>query len=648
MHLSVILVLTVSTAALTPHTAAANQEIGQAVAAPWSGWWWPLLDSRNPNLYDPEQALQAYDTYVVQTRGENPGTQQWEYDHQRTTDRAATWWGYCHAWAAAAVLEQEPRPLTKAGMTFTLNQVKGMLTITYDNLIVTQWGRRYDPGAPQAYYEDIAPRVFDELIRYYVGQLQQALIFDRNPGPAVSNFPVFSYERTATEVGASTEVTMTVRYARPIEGVMGAQWAAKTYSYTLTPDTDGQWTGPSVDDHPDFVWLPVRRAPHLNPITYEIVREILDTADNYAPSPTTLTPSDVTSESGVPQVFIATYTDANGRQDLHDVRLLINASARNSNAILAFYDVNSNTLYLRNDANTAWLGGFVPGSNNTIENSRGILNVAHTAVSGDDTTLIVQWSITPKVVFTGTKNLYLYASDQARLEFPYSQIGTWNILSPSGANAVASDQLRMRSETPLPSAVVTETSDDSSPSLMRDSVQWRNGTRWELEVHTQRNYRRGQPDWQRETYQFEVMAEPSTHAQPYYVVAFRDADAPAEASDDEAARGGPEILLTLNYAFQDNRLRLVWGMRGLHDAQAVQASEMSLIVGDRALAFDIPRQPFTGGQPVQFFSRLFGRTITARRHALPSGGYVLWYPGLPWYVYMETEGLQAELTTVHP
>jgi Transglutaminase elicitor len=311
IRLSVLLVLMVSTAVLTPHTAAANQEIGQSVAAPWSGWWWPLLDSRNPNLYDPEQALQAYDNYVVQTRGMNPGTQQWEYDHQRTTDRDATWWGYCHAWAAAAVLEQEPRTLTKAGRIFTLNQVKGMLIVTYDNLIVTQWGRRYARGAPQSYYDDIHPRVFDELLRHYVGQLRQALILDLEPGPEVWNFPVFAYERTATEMGASTEITMTIHYARPIEGIMGAQWETKTYSYTLAPDTDGQWTGPSVDDHPDFVWLPVRRAPHPNPIAYEIVREILDTADNYAPSPATLTPSDVTSESGVPQFFVATYTDAN-------------------------------------------------------------------------------------------------------------------------------------------------------------------------------------------------------------------------------------------------------------------------------------------------------------------------------------------------
>jgi hypothetical protein len=83
--------LTVSTAALTPQAAATTAETGQAISTPWSGWWWPFLDMLNPNLYDPEQALQAYDTYVLQTRGENPGTQQWEYDYQRMTDPDATW-----------------------------------------------------------------------------------------------------------------------------------------------------------------------------------------------------------------------------------------------------------------------------------------------------------------------------------------------------------------------------------------------------------------------------------------------------------------------------------------------------------------------------------------------------------------------------
>jgi hypothetical protein len=368
-----------------------------------------------------------------------------------------------------------------------------------------------------------------------------------------------------------------------------------------------------------------------------MVREVLDTADNYAPSPTAVTPSDVTSEAGVPQVFAATYTDPNGRQDLHDVRLLINASTQNNDAILALYAVDSDTLYLRDDANTAWLGGFAPGSDNTIENSQGILNVAQTAVSGDDTTLTVHWSITPKAAFAGPKNLYPYAKDQAGLKLPYSQVGTWNILSPSGAHMVASNN-----------DTRTEVPDDPSHSLLRESMQWRPGTRWEIEVHTRRDYRSGPPDWQRETYQFDVMAAPGTHAQPHYVVTLRHADAPAEALEDEAARGGPPVLFTLHYAFRNNGLRLIRGMRGRDDTHALWASEMPLITGDRALALTLPRQPFTGGQPAQFFSRLFGRTIAARRHALPGGGYALWSPGLPWYVYMETEGLQAELIAVRP
>jgi hypothetical protein len=279
-------------------------------------------------------------------------------------------------------------------------------------------------------------------------------------------------------------------------------------------------------------------------------------------------------------------------------------------------------------------------------------------------TVTVQWSLTPKAVFAGTKHLYPYASDQAGLEFPYSPIGTWAILSPSGATTAAADQVHMHSETPWSSDPGAEAPDASSPSLMRESMQWRQGTRWAIEVHTRRDYRSGPPDWQRATYHFDVIAEPGTNAQPYYVVTVRNADAPAEALDDEAASGGPPVLWTLHYAVQDDRLRLVRGMRGRDDTHAVRASELPLITGDSALALTLPGDSAlaltlprqlspdafdrTGGQPVQFLSRLLGRAIAARQHALPSGGYALWSPGLPWYVYMETEGLRAELIGVHP
>ena len=51
---------------------------GQAAKIPWSGWWWPLRDSVNPNLYDKGGPLDKYDQYILATRGYNPGAREWE------------------------------------------------------------------------------------------------------------------------------------------------------------------------------------------------------------------------------------------------------------------------------------------------------------------------------------------------------------------------------------------------------------------------------------------------------------------------------------------------------------------------------------------------------------------------------------------
>ena len=97
--------------------------------------------------------------------------------------------------------------------------------------------------------------------------------------------------------------------------------------------------------------------------------------------------------------------------------LLINTSASGLNFFYGYYNQNSNKLYLRDDANTAWLGGFSPASANIIENSYTKLDCSQTTVSGSGTTLTVKWRITFKSTFIGVqaKNLYLYLRDDSNL-----------------------------------------------------------------------------------------------------------------------------------------------------------------------------------------------------------------------------------------
>ena len=149
---------------------------------------------------------------------------------------------------------------------------------------------------------------------------------------------------------------------------------------------------------------------------------------NVAPDLGTSTPSSGTGYAGTAQTFTAAYSDADGWQNIQYVYFLISTSSSAlTNCSYLYYDQNTNKLYLRNDANSAWLGGFAPGTSNIIENSYAKLNCASTIVSGSANTMTVNWSVTCKNTFTGAKQTYLYVKDDVNACVNWTQKGTWTI-----------------------------------------------------------------------------------------------------------------------------------------------------------------------------------------------------------------------------
>lgn len=109
--------------------------------------------------------------------------------------------------------------------------------------------------------------------------------------------------------------------------------------------------------------------------------------------------------------FKSVYSDADGWQNLSKAQLLINTSTSEAKCFDAYYDQNTNKFYLRDDANKKWLGGYAPGSVHTVVNSYAVLDCSKSTISGSGSTLSITWAITFKTTFTGTKNLYLYVTD---------------------------------------------------------------------------------------------------------------------------------------------------------------------------------------------------------------------------------------------
>ncbi|MCM8782285.1 MAG: hypothetical protein NC828_04475, partial [Candidatus Omnitrophica bacterium] len=90
---------------------------------------------------------------------------------------------------------------------------------------------------------------------------------------------------------------------------------------------------------------------------------------NQAPQLEAITPSLGTGWANGPQVFTTTYIDPDGWQKIQLVYFLMNTSITKTNCLYAYYNQNSNKLYLRDNNNSSWLGGYAPGSSNIIENS---------------------------------------------------------------------------------------------------------------------------------------------------------------------------------------------------------------------------------------------------------------------------------------
>jgi hypothetical protein len=79
-----------------PTVALAASEQAQSKYVPWSGYWWPIRDG---GLQSP---LKKYDAATGKQAAK------WEAENN-PAHGAEQWHGFCHAWSASAIMEQEPK-----------------------------------------------------------------------------------------------------------------------------------------------------------------------------------------------------------------------------------------------------------------------------------------------------------------------------------------------------------------------------------------------------------------------------------------------------------------------------------------------------------------------------------------------------------
>ncbi len=147
---------------------------------------------------------------------------------------------------------------------------------------------------------------------------------------------------------------------------------------------------------------------------------------NHPPPNDSIAPASGSGAPGSFSTFTTRHSDVDGAGNLAQVLLRVGGST--ANGFRAFYNPLNNKLFVLNDAGTAYIGGYAPGSAHVIANSQGSLDCAQTNVSLNGNQLTVNWSIIPAASLANTtENVFLYCKDRGGLVAAWQKMGTWTI-----------------------------------------------------------------------------------------------------------------------------------------------------------------------------------------------------------------------------
>ncbi|KAL4124390.1 hypothetical protein PRIC2_007988 [Phytophthora ramorum] len=220
-----------------------------------------------------------------------------------------TWFGICHAWAPAAILEAEPAcAVERNGTKFEPYDIKALITLAYDGSKIPTifTGSRFNgndngPNNTDEYgrftddrRRDISPGYFHVAVTNIMGRFNHSFVLDITAGNEVWNQPARSYEilrlswTTPTAAAkkyfnvdkypfndAATKIAVvTTRFRWIVEsgvngplvstGIVDKYTTSADYEYILETDETyqilgGEWLSGSKANHPDFIWLPASK-----------------------------------------------------------------------------------------------------------------------------------------------------------------------------------------------------------------------------------------------------------------------------------------------------------------------------------------------------------------------------------------------------
>ncbi|RLB57373.1 MAG: hypothetical protein DRI34_07820 [Deltaproteobacteria bacterium] len=158
--------------------------------------------------------------YWSNNRGNKAMRDAWDKDD--CSDKIETWWGLCHAWTPAAILEDEPqRAVTYNGVTFEVSDIKALLIMMYNNSVTRFVGRRCNLRTDkierdefgrivQSECRDANPGTMHVLLANLLGRDKRAFAEDRTMNYEVWNQPVRAFEVKTMEEKTEAEAAQLI------------------------------------------------------------------------------------------------------------------------------------------------------------------------------------------------------------------------------------------------------------------------------------------------------------------------------------------------------------------------------------------------------------------------------------------------------
>ena len=224
---------------------------GQATKIPWAATYWPTFEDNINYRWDGAGSTSAPAKFA-QAFGLNPTTVEnavssehgidsmtWakscttasqcdstlgETCAKRTGQTSGrcipTWFGICHAWAPASIIEPEPiNPVTINGVTFKVNDIKALVELSYNStdtkFVSLRCEAGSDPHTTEAFdnygrptgsdCRDTNPGTYHVILANFLGKQKQAFAEDRVADHQVWNQPVRGFRVTAQKEVSAQE-----------------------------------------------------------------------------------------------------------------------------------------------------------------------------------------------------------------------------------------------------------------------------------------------------------------------------------------------------------------------------------------------------------------------------------------------------------